>query len=133
MSSDIDAPRSADLGASPPATGVVTFRFGPGALESVALMIWEIPEEQRRSRQSIVARAAGTYSVLCGGGWEHRVEIDAFTGLDPAETAGPLGQALAAAWTKRDRAAAEEAARLFVDQAFDEWVDPCTLDAKEEP
>lgn len=101
------------------------FRFGPGSLESIALRMWAVPRSHESQTRSVRARAIGSYTVYCGSGWEHLVDIYEQHTFDMERPADDLERQLVSAWTEHDTAAADAAAAELVDWALEDWSDPC--------
>ena len=88
-----------------------------GPLVDVQLRVWE-----RRSERSLHAIAEGRYVHRCASAVVHQLEIasrwDIPTGVEPWH-----GLALRA--RDRDEDAARTLAEQMVEEAVDEWADPC--------
>lgn len=107
---------------------VRSFRFGPGSLESVAIRMWAVPRARESQVRSIKARAIGSYTVYCGMGWEHLVDIDEWHTFDLERPVDELERRLATAWTENDVGAADAAAAELVDWSLEGWEDPCSCE-----
>lgn len=100
-----------------------TQTFGPGSLEGVTLKTWTRRSESDGSKM-IKGKIEGVYTVYCGEGWEHDVEID-------IDVSG---------WTSEEHEDAQMVvdaheghnAFFFVAQEIDfflyDWIDPCLLE-----
>lgn len=101
---------------------VHTRTFGPGSLESITLKTWVSKREGGRIRMK--GRIEGTYTIYCGMGWTHEVEIDAeVSGWDTESD--DVGTAL------RDADQGDNAFFFVSEQIgyeLDDWFDPCELE-----
>jgi len=107
---------------------VRSFRFGPGSLESIWLRMWAVPRAHQSEARSVRAHANGSYTVYCGHGWDHAVDIDERHTFFLEQPADDLERRLASAWTKHDTGAAADAANELVDWALEGWTDPCACE-----
>ena len=102
---------------------VHTKTFGPGSLESITLKTWVA---NRGDRVRMKGRIEGTYTIYCGMGWTHEVEIDTeVSGWDTESD--DVGMALRDA----DRGDVDVSFFFVTEQIgyeLDDWFDPCELE-----
>ncbi len=94
--------------------------FGPGSLENIELRTWVSRREGGATRMK--GKIEGTYTVYCGMGWEHDVDIDIDLG----------------AWSNESDSEslfdAHEGHNAFffiaqeIEYDLEDWVDPCELE-----
>lgn len=104
---------------------VRSFRFGPGRLESMRLRMWAVPRRDPSHAKNVRAEAVGVFTVYCGAGWEHQVDIEERHTFDIDRPADDLDHRLAAAWKDSDDDAADDATSQLIDWALEDWSDPC--------
>jgi len=97
-------------------------KFGPGSMESLTLTTWVSKREGDNLRYK--ARLEGTYTVYCGNGWEHDVQIK-------EETSGWLHEMDQTGATIAKIEATGEAHEFvgeMINWALEDWFDPCDLE-----
>jgi hypothetical protein len=105
---------------------VRSFRVGPGSLELISLRMWAVPRAHEGQARAVRAQATGSYTVYCGHGWDHTVDIDERHTFDLERPADELERRLATAWTEHNVGAANAAVAELVDWALEGWEDPCS-------
>lgn len=81
--------------------------FGPGSLESVTLVSWV-------AHHTRWVRAKGTYTVYCGSGNSHIVEVDERCPLSDCDSTDTA-----------------DVAYWLINSALQDWFDPCDTDEEE--
>jgi hypothetical protein len=104
---------------------VRSFRFGPGRLESMRLRMWAVPRRDPSHTKAVRAEAVGVFTVYCGSGWEHQVDIEERHTFDLDRPADEIDRHLASAWREGDEDAADDATSQLIDWALEDWADPC--------
>lgn len=94
--------------------------FGPGSIESIELRTWVSRQEEGATQ--LKGKIEGTYTVYCGMGWEHDVDIDIDLGGWNVESDT---ESLFDAHNGHN-------AYFFIaqeiDYFLDDWSDPCELE-----
>lgn len=70
----------------------------------------------------VAITVSGVYSVYCGMGWEHAVQIEQRHQVWPGDDLWDLALR---AWKDRAPDAAAEVAAELVDRQLEDWFDPC--------
>lgn len=96
--------------------------FGPGSLESMVLTTWV--EKKTEDNVKYKARFKGRYTVYCGNGWEHDVEIDE-TESGWLHEMGSIGRDIMNA---HENGVALDFVGNLIDYALEDWFDPCDLE-----
>ncbi len=102
---------------------VTTLTFGPGSLESLTLVITST--DRITHPRHFRARLTGSYSIFCGMGNEHTIEIDADEEMyetDKGEMVDHIRRA-----REGDIAAKEAFAHIMIEWAVEDWFDPCDV------
>jgi hypothetical protein len=87
--------------------------------------MWAVPRRYPEQARVMRAEAVGVFSVYCGAGWEHQVDIEERHTFHLEHPADEIDQQLAAAWKDSDEDAADEATSQLIDWALEGWSDPC--------
>ena len=100
--------------------------LGPGALETIWVSIWRQMDGAHKESDytPYKVKVVGRYTIYCGAGWTHQVEIDARA--DAQRRAEPSQYALTVrAYHEHDTEAAGQLALEVIGTALDDWSDPC--------
>jgi hypothetical protein len=101
------------------------FTFGLGSLESVTLRTWRTQKFGDENIQ-VHGRLTGTWTVYCGMGNDHTVEIDErVDGWLSERTRDSDVRHLVAAHVDSDEDAAETLAHQLIEYGLEDWFDPC--------
>lgn len=98
----------------------LTFRFGPGRMESISVRVYRA----RRDASHLIAKVEGTFTVYCGHGNTHQVAItEQFDGFTTSTDQYSR-------WLKLAYAGDESAAYDLADEGVEfglsnSWDDPC--------
>ena len=103
---------------------VKTYNFGPGSLEGMTLSTWVSKREGDLKRVS--ARLTGTYTVYCGMGWDHQIEIaEKTSGWNTEQHAEAVMIVALHSGSDKETELKHEVAELLVDYALEDFEDPC--------
>ncbi len=100
--------------------GAKVYRGDLGSQEMLTLTISRYRRRGRTDENLLTVRLVGHFDVYCGNGGEHRERVEVVD-LETTTTNG----AVAAVWTRDDDEAAATLVSRMVDDALEDWTDPC--------
>lgn len=105
--------------------------FGPGSLESLVLKTWVSKVDNGKRR--LTGRLEGTYTVYCGNGWTHEVEVSeqvsAWAG--PPHQDEDRDELFETHYGFNDRDQTYNLVNRMVNYALEDFEDPCDDDGEE--